>query len=75
MKCFLIFFLVLIIVISCSKISSIQSLPRSEKQYYVSCPPHLFYCYRKSQIICHRGYRVLNVSTLGEKPEMIIECE
>lgn len=70
-----ILFLVLIIVTSCSKVSSVKNIARSEKQYYVSCPPHLFYCYRKSQMICNRGYRVLTVATWEEKPEMIIECK
>jgi len=70
-----ILFLVLIIVTSCSKVSSVKNIARSEKQHYVSCPPHLFYCYRKSQVICHRGYRVLTVDTWEENPEMIIECE
>ena len=47
---------------------------RAESEYLVSCPPHIFYCYRKSDLICHRGYRVITVSSSEENPEMIIKC-
>ena len=47
---------------------------RTESEYLVSCPPHIFYCYRKSDLICHRGYRVITVSSSEENPEMIIKC-
>ena len=49
-----------------------NQLARSEN--LVSCPPHIFYCYRKSDLICHRGYRVITVSSSEENPEMIINC-
>ena len=47
---------------------------RAESEYLVSCPPHIFYCYRKSDLVCHRGYRVITVSSSEENPEMIIKC-
>ena len=47
---------------------------RAESEYLVSCPPHIFYCYRKSDLICHRGYRVITVSSSEENTEMIIKC-
>ena len=47
---------------------------RAISEYLVSCPPHIFYCYRKSDLICHRGYRVITVSSSEENPEMIINC-
>ena len=47
---------------------------RAESEYLVSCPSHIFYCYRKSDLICHRGYRVITVSSSEENPEMIINC-
>ena len=47
---------------------------RAESEYLVSCPPHIFYCYRKSDLICHRGYRVITVSSSEENLEMIIKC-
>ena len=47
---------------------------RAESEYLVSCPPQIFYCYRKSDLICHRGYRVITVSSSEENPEMIIKC-
>ena len=47
---------------------------REESEYLVSCPPHIFYCYRKSDLICHRGYRLMAVSSSQENPEMIIKC-
>ena len=47
---------------------------RAESEYLVSCLPHIFYCYRKSDLICYRGYRVITVSSSEENPEMIIKC-
>ena len=47
---------------------------QAESEYLVSCPPHIYYCYRKSDLICHRGYRVITVSSSEENPEMIIKC-
>ena len=47
---------------------------RAESEYLVSCPPHIYYCYRKSDLICHRGYRVITVSSSEENLEMIIKC-
>ena len=47
---------------------------RVGSEYLVSCPPHIYYCYRKSDLICHRGYRVITVSSSEENPEMIINC-
>ena len=47
---------------------------RAESGYLVSCPPQIFYCYRKSDLICDRGYRVMTVSSSEENPEMIIKC-
>ena len=48
---------------------------RAESEYLVSCPPHIFYCYRKSDLICYRGYRVVTVSISEANPEMIIKCK
>ena len=47
---------------------------RAESEYLVYCSPNIFYCYRKSDLICHRGYRVITVSSSEENPEMIINC-
>ena len=47
---------------------------RAESEYLVSCPLNIFYCYRKSDLVCHRGYRVITVSSSEENPEMIIKC-
>ena len=43
-------------------------------EYLVSCPPHIFYCYRKSDLICYRGYRVVKASISEDNPKMIIKC-
>ena len=60
----------------CSSTTSLRDTsPLSGSNYYVSCPPNIFYCYRKSDLICYRGYRVLTVSPWEENPEMIIECK
>ena len=69
-------FMVLITIISgCSATAAMNEMPRSKSQHYVSCPPHVFYCYRKSDLICHAGYRVVTVARWEDKPEMIIECD
>ena len=68
------FMLLSTIITGCSVTAAMQEMPRSDSQYYVSCPPHVFYCYRKSELICHSGYRVLTVDSWEDKPEMIIEC-
>ena len=47
---------------------------QAESEYLVSCPPHIYYCYRKSDLICHRGFRVMKVSISEDNPEMIIKC-
>ena len=44
-------------------------------QYYVSCQPHILYCYKKSDMICHKGYRILVLDSWNENPQMTIECE
>jgi hypothetical protein len=69
-------FLILLttIIFGCTGTKTMQKIPRTDSQYYVSCPPHVFYCYRKSELICHSGYRVLTVARWEDKPEMIIEC-
>ena len=69
-----IFYLLTTIIIGCSGTVSLKDTPRSSRGYYVSCPPHVFYCYRKSDLICNRGYRVLTVARWEERPDMIIEC-
>ena len=70
----LFFILLTTFIGGCSGTKSMIEIPRSDSQYYVSCPPHVFYCYRKSALICHSGYRVLTVARWEDKPEMIIEC-
>ena len=68
------FMLFATIITGCTDTVVMQEMPRTDSQYYVSCPPHVFYCYRKSEMICHTGYRVLTVATWEDNPEMIIEC-
>ena len=58
----------------CTGSLSLEGNQRAGSEYSVSCPPHIFYCYRKSNLICHRGYRVMTVSISEENPEMIIKC-
>ena len=53
---------------------SLEGNQRERSKYLVSCPPHIFYCFRKSDLICHRGFRVITVSISEENPEMIIKC-
>jgi len=71
-----IFILLTTVIIGCSSTTSLRdATPSSSRNYYVSCPPNVFYCYRKSDLICYRGYRVLTVSPWEENPEMVIECK
>ena len=58
----------------CTGSLSLEDKQRPESEYLVSCPPHIFYCYRKSDLICYRGYRVMTVSSSEENSEMIIKC-
>ena len=68
------FMLYTTIITGCTGSTSMQEMIRSDSQLYFSCPPHVFYCYRKSEMICHKGYRVLTVARWEDKPEMIVEC-
>jgi hypothetical protein len=61
-------------VTGCTGSLSLEDNQRTGSEYLVSCPPHIFYCYRKSDLICHRRYRVMTVSISEENPEMIIKC-
>ena len=61
-------------VTGCTGSLSLEDNQRAGSEYLVSCPPHIFYCYRKSDLICHRGYHVMTVSSSGINPEMIIIC-
>ena len=61
-------------VTGCTGSLSLEDNQRVGSEYLVSCPPHIFYCYRKSDLICHRGYRVMTVSISEENPGMIIKC-
>ncbi len=61
-------------VTGCTGSLTLEDNQRAGSEYLVSCPPHIFYCYRKSDLICHRGYRVMTVSISEENPGMIIKC-
>ena len=61
-------------VTGCTGSLSLEDNQRAGSEYLVSCPPHIFYCYRKSDFICHRGYRVVTVPISEENPGMIIKC-
>ena len=61
-------------VAGCTGSLTLEDNQRAGSEYLVSCPPHIFYCYRKSDLICHRGYRVMTVSISEENPGMIIKC-
>ena len=61
-------------VTGCTGSLSLEDNQRAGSEYLVSCPPHIFYCYRKSDFICHHGYRVMTVSISEENPGMIIKC-
>ena len=58
----------------CASSLSLKGNQLAGSEYLVSCPPHIFYCYRKSDLVCYRGYRVMAVSISEENPEMIIKC-
>ena len=62
-----------ILTISCNVPKSDYGKNITNSQYYVSCPPHLIYCYRKSDLICRSEYRVLTVKS-EDTPNMLIEC-
>ena len=66
--------LLTVTVAGCTGSLSLEDKQRPESEYLVSCPPHIFYCYRKSDLICYQGYRVMTVSSSEENPEMIIKC-
>ncbi len=66
--------LLTVTVTGCTGSISLEENQRAGSEYLVSCPPHIFDCYRKSDLICHRGYRVMKVSSSGKNPEMIIKC-
>ena len=61
-------------VTGCTGSLSLEDNQRAGSDYLVSCPPHIFYCYLKSDFICHHGYRVMTVSISEENPGMIIKC-
>ena len=61
-------------VAGCTSSMSLEDNQRGESAYLVSCPTHIFYCFRKSYLICHSGYRVMKVSISEEDPGMIIKC-
>ena len=66
--------LLTVTVTGCTGSLSLEDNQRVGGEYLVSCTPHIFYCYRKSDLICHRGYRVMTVSISEENPGMIIKC-
>ena len=66
--------LLTVTVAGCTGSLSLEDKQRPESEYLVSCPPHIFYCYRKSDLICYRGYRVMTVSSSEENQEIIIKC-
>ena len=61
-------------IAGCTSSLSLRDNQRAENEYFVSCTPQIFYCYRKSDLICHRGFRVMTVSFSEDNPEMIIKC-
>ena len=66
--------LLTVTVAGCSGSLSLEDNQRAKNEYLVSCPPHIFNCYRKTDLICHRGYRVMTVSISEENTGMIIKC-
>ena len=66
--------LLTVTVAGCTGSLSLEDNQRAGNEYLVSCPPHIFYCYRKSDFICPHGYRVMTVSISEENPGMIIKC-
>ena len=73
MKCFINLILTLTVT-GCTGSLSLRDNQRAGNEYFGSCPPQIFYCYRKSDLICHRGFRVMTVSITENNPEMIIKC-
>ena len=67
-------FFLIATVTGCTGSRSLEEIQRTNSEYLVSCPPHIFYCYRKSDLICYRGYRLMTVSSSKENPQMIIKC-
>ena len=61
-------------VTGCTGSLSLEDNQRAGSEYLVSCPPHIYYCYRKSDLICHRGYRVMTVSISEDNLGMFIKC-
>ena len=61
-------------VTGCTSSLSLEDSQREGSEYLVSCTPHIFYCYRKSDLICYRGYRVMTVSISEDNQGMIIKC-
>ena len=47
---------------------------RAVSEYLVTCPHHIFYCYRKSDLICYRGYRLIKITNFKENKNMNIKC-
>ena len=66
--------LLTVTVAGCTGYLSLEDNQSAGSENLVSCPPHIFYCYRKSDLICYRGYRVMTVSISEEDPGMIIKC-
>ena len=67
--------ILLTVTVAGSSVSlSLEDNQRAEIEYLVSCPPRIFYCSRKSDLICHHGYRVITVSISEVNPGMIIKC-
>ena len=66
--------LLTVTVAGCSGSLSLEDNQRTEREYLVSCTPYIFDCYRKSDLICHRGYRVMTVAISEENLGMIIKC-
>ncbi len=73
MKQIIIFFLTFAFA-GCTGSIALEEHQKARDEYLVSCSPHIFYCYRKSDLICYRGYRVIKASISEKIPEMIIKC-
>ena len=48
--------------------------PRQIRQYYLSCPNHPNYCYRKAELICGPNYKLLRTASFANPGELIVEC-
>ena len=57
----------------CSPVA-IQDTPRSQRQYYITCPQHSYFCYRKAKFICGE-YRQLKTEPLAHPGKLLIECQ